>query len=225
MNAIVTTPQIEIEMPESCRKLPVARGFMVPWFVTWIDGAPEFRAMDINKMRLAIRQRRCWICGDVMKGINNPFVVGPMCIVNRISAEPPNHVECARYAAMVCPFLSRPHMIRRSTDDIKQEIHMSEAGHPRNPSACVLYFTRGWQLMHTPREMGGAGVLFEMGAAVGTEWYANGRRATRTEARNAFESGIEILRAEAKQEMVFDPTAGRALEDRITRARALLPKV
>jgi hypothetical protein len=34
------------------------------------------------------------------------FVVGPMCGINRNSAEPPSHKECAQWSARNCPFLS-----------------------------------------------------------------------------------------------------------------------
>lgn len=220
MSIAIATP--EVSMPESMKSLPVARGFVVPWFVEWLDGVPEFRAMNMLKLQRAIRERLCWICGSVMRGINNPFVVGPMCVVNRISAEPPCHVDCARYSAQVCPFLSRSHMFRRDASDLLEkcgeEMHMSPYNNPRNPGGAALYFTRGWQLIHV-RE--GSGVLFEMGPAVAVEWYTQGHRASRAEAEAILDAGIEVLRDEAqhdgREEIVW-------MEDKIKKARALLPK-
>jgi hypothetical protein len=50
-------------MPARMRDLPLdERGYPVPWFVAWVDGKPEFRAMDRHKFVTAIREKRCWVC-------------------------------------------------------------------------------------------------------------------------------------------------------------------
>lgn len=84
--------------PDRIRKLAIYRGFPVPWFVDWVpasqDGGtvliPEFRAMDGEKLVAAINQRLCWVCGEGL-GKFMTFVAGPMCGINRTSAEPPSH--------------------------------------------------------------------------------------------------------------------------------------
>lgn len=54
-------PELEA-LPERMRSLPLDhRGYPVPWFVAWIEGKPEFRAMDADKFRRAIREKRCWV--------------------------------------------------------------------------------------------------------------------------------------------------------------------
>jgi hypothetical protein len=85
-------------LPKTMRKLPLERGFPVPWFVDWIDGKPEFRAMNPQRYRSAIRERLCWVCGEKI-GISLCFVAGPMCGINRTSSEPPSHIDCARWSA------------------------------------------------------------------------------------------------------------------------------
>ena len=101
-----------IEMPSRIARLPTDRGFPVPWFVAWIDGKPDFRVIAPGRVAEAVNKGKCWVCGGTLFG-TRAYVVGPMCAVNRTSAEPPSHRDCARYSAKACPFLSRPTMRRR----------------------------------------------------------------------------------------------------------------
>jgi hypothetical protein len=107
MNTVAIRPELEA-LPSRMKTLPVdERGYPVPWFVDWVDGKPEFRAMDGNKWESAVRYRLCWVCGGTL-GVNKSFVAGPMCGINRTSAEPPCHLECATWSARNCPFLKNP---------------------------------------------------------------------------------------------------------------------
>ena len=109
-------------MPDRIRRLRVSpEGWPVPWFVEWFkdgkpcedgDGVPDFRVVNPRKIVTAIKQHKCWVCGDGPLGIYKCFVIGPMCAVNRVISEPPSHRECAIYAARICPFLSKPNMVR-----------------------------------------------------------------------------------------------------------------
>lgn len=218
METFAQPSQQEIPVPFRLASLPKSRGFIVPWFVAWIDGAPEFRILDKGKMMYAIRSKVCWICGQQMAERHNPpFVVGPMCTVNRISAEPPSHVECARYAVQVCPFIARPHMKRR---ELEPELEAEAKGHPaalpHNPTVAALFFARGYTVMRD-RD----GVLFQMGTPAGVEWYKLGAPATRKEVEEAFEIGLPLLREAAKEEGF---AAQKDLERRIVTARDYLPK-
>src|SRR5262245_2742625 len=104
--ATILRPELP-PVPERMRKLPLHRGYPVPWFVEWIEGVPDFRIMDGRKLVRAVKEKRCWVCGELM-GSYLAFTIGPMCAVNRISAEPPSHRECASFSARGCPFLTRP---------------------------------------------------------------------------------------------------------------------
>lgn len=103
----VTTLRSWLEpLTDKIARLPIARGFPIPWFVARLkDGTAEFRAADSLKMEKALSQRRCWVCGDTL-GYEMTFVIGPMCAINRVSSEPPSHYECARWSARNCPFLN-----------------------------------------------------------------------------------------------------------------------
>ena len=178
-------------LPSRLKKLPLdSRGYPVPWFVDWIDGEPEFRAMSGEKFKRAINERRCWVCGGRL-GLYKTFVAGPMCLINRTSAEPPSHHDCAEWSARNCPFLSRPHMERREDDEINTSLQ-GDAAITRNPGCAALITTKNYSMF---RATGAAatGWLIEMGAFESVEWFAEGRLATRAEVEHSIETGLPLL--------------------------------
>lgn len=209
------------EPPRSMQKLPIdSRGYPVPWFVDWINGEPEFRAMDPRKFKAAINDRLCWTCGNKLFS-EEIFVIGPMCAVNRISSEPPSHRECALYAAKNCPFLSKPQMHRRK--DGLEILPAPGMMIERNPGVTLLWYTRRHELQTVRNRPGAAdGILFRIGRPFKVEWYCRGRAATRGEVLDSVESGIPLLREAAEK---YDGPEGIAyLEAQITEARRLLPR-
>jgi len=190
------TAKINLEMlPRTMRDLPLdERGYPVPWFVDWLDGKPEFRAMDYRKFKRAIRERLCWVCGGKL-GVNLCFVVGPMCGINRISSEPPSHLLCARWSAENCPFLSNPHMVRRQ-DGLTEEVwdNVAGIGLKRNPGVTLLWITREYEIIPD----GNGKHLLMMGRPESIEWWAEGRTATRPEIFKSIESGYPNLLAIAQ---------------------------
>lgn len=186
-------PGLETPPPRIAR-LPVARGYPVPWFVAWVDGQPEFRAMDPEKLVRAVREKLCWVCGDKL-GVHMTFVLGPMCGINRTSAEPPCHLECARYSAKNCPFLSKPHMVRRE-DEVTELGSHAGVMLKRNPGVTLLWTTRGYR---TYRD-GNRGYLFQVGDPEGVEWWAEGKPAVRAQVVASVESGLPLIEEIARQE-------------------------
>jgi hypothetical protein len=187
----------DLEMPPRIARLPLdRRGYPVPWFVAYIDREPDFRVVRPRGVDQALSESRCWICGQLMLDTRVAYVVGPMCAVNRTSAEPPSHRDCARYAARACPFLTRPHARRR-------ENNLPENGGApglmirRNPGVALVWITRQPLRVF---EDGRGGRLFDIGEPVAAEWYAEGRSATRAEVMASIESGLPILRAEAEKD-------------------------
>jgi hypothetical protein len=186
-------------LPARMRDLPVdERGYPVPWFVAWLDGSPEFRAMDRSKFVRAIREKLCWVCGEKM-GVHFTFVAGPMCGINRTSAEPPNHRDCALWSAINYPFLSNPRMVRR-TDGLSAEIqeNISGAGITRNPGVTMLWHAREYEHWNVGQRFGGvknSEWLITMGEPESVDWYAEGRAATREEILASIDSGIHNLEA------------------------------
>ena len=177
-------------LPPKMRHLHIdKRGYPVPFFVAMIDGEPDHRIVDPRAMQQCVRHGRCWLCGQPL-GVFTSFVVGPMCAVNRVSSEPPSHLECARYAVQACPFMARPHAKRREgglpDTDLKQPagIHLK-----RNPGVVLIWTTRA--PLHRFKVPGG--MLFRMGPAESMEWYAEGRPAERQEVDDSIASGLPAL--------------------------------
>lgn len=207
-------------LPMRMKSLPRDdRGFPVPWFVDWIDDKPEFRAMDGRKYLLAISENRCWVCGEKM-GITKAFVAGPMCGINRTSAEPPNHVECARWSAVNCPFLSNPRMVRREDENFNKTSHLKNgAGHAilRNPGVAMVWITREYEVF----DDGKGRPLIQMGEPESVEWYCEGRIAARGEVQASIDSGLPNLQVIAAQQ----DGATLALQQYVERFQKYLPAV
>lgn len=207
--------QSSVEVPERIAKLPRdRRGYPVPWFVAWIDGQPDFRVIDPDRMARCVKERRCWLCGEPL-GAYRAFVIGPMCAINRVSSEPPSHRDCAVYAARVCPFLTKPRMRRRESG-LPEEVHEAAGvGLKRNPGVALVWVTKQFEMFRAP-----GGVLFRVGDPVETMWFAEGRSATREEVLASIDSGLPLLMEPAKAE---GPSAIAALERMHREALVHLP--
>jgi hypothetical protein len=210
--------QLETRFPDAprwVRRLPVdRRGYPVPWFVAWIDGAPDFRVIRPRGIETAVKANLCWICGRTMGRLKS-FVIGPMCVINRISSEPPSHPECATFAATACPFLTHP--LARRGEGPMPEGASGPAGimNPRNPGVAVVWSTLRFAL--APDR---GGVLFNVGRPHRLAWYAHGREATRAECEASMLSGLPSLQALAQSD------GAEALGDlaaKLAEAWALLP--
>ena len=176
------------ELPRRFAGLPVdKRGYPVPWFVEWSDGEPDHRIARHEALSEALRRNLCWLCGQPL-GRNGVFVIGPMCVVNRTSSEPPSHKDCAEFAVKACPFLTRPAARRR-------DANLPEVDDPagemitRNPGVSVLWTTRHWTTFR-PR---GGGILVRVGDPTDVSWWREGRPANREECIESIEAGIPAL--------------------------------
>lgn len=182
-------------IPARIKKLPLNKdGYPVPWFVAWIDGAPDFRVIGPGKLQDAVRMKLCWVCGEPLGGWL-AFVIGPMCALNRVSSEPPSHRQCAEFSAKACPFLSNPERPRRENN--LPEGHQNPAGISidRNPGVTLVWITKSYKIIRLDR-----GVLFDIGPLEEALWYARGRAATREEVTASIESGLPQLEAAAKED-------------------------
>ena len=209
-------------MPVSIAALPVNRqGYPIPWFV-YIDpdtSVADFRVVAPGRIRAAAGQARCWICGGHMPDWQlQAFVIGPMCAVNRVSAEPPSHTACAMWAARACPFLVNPNMVRR-TSGLAAHGPVTSAGvmitrHP-GVSAVWVVRRRDWSLFTD----GDGGLLFDVGSPRRVWWLAHGRAATRAEVAASITSGMPALRDLSRDE----PGGDAALDEQLAAAQLYLP--
>ena len=181
-----------------------SRGFPVPWFVTWFhrgkptssrepEAAPDFRVVSPEKMRRAFGLGLCWICGDSL-GVHRVFAMGPMCVVNRVTMEPPSHRGCAEYAVQACPFMLRPRM-RRNDKDMPEHLPIPGIHLDRNPGVTAVYETNRYQRFET-----GDGKLCKVGAPARVDWWAEGRPATFEQVMGAIDSGYPTLMKVAELE-------------------------
>lgn len=202
-----------VPMPTRIAALPTDKiGRPVPWFVAWIDGEPDFRVIGRSKIVDAVRFQLCWVCGQHL-GRYVTFTVGPMCVVNRTSPEPPAHQECAEYSARACPFLSTPKMVRRERHLPQSATEPPGIMLKRNPGVVVLWATRQWGVRRTI-----TGPLFTFGEPVSVQWWAHGRRATRAETVESIESGLPALR-----ELASTNAERREIDERLAAAMTLVP--
>ena len=208
------------DLPSRMRKLPVDhRGFPVPWFVAWIHGKPEFPVADGRKFEIARRDDRCWVCGGAL-GRVRAFVIGPMCAVNRTSSEPPSHLECARFSARHCPFLTKPRMKRVNGDTVPHGTQVPAGTMiSRNPGVTLVWTT----LRYATWPDGRGGTLFDIGKPHSVEWYREGREATRAEVEESISTGLPILEDMCRQDP-DSPGAFAELARRTEAAMKLLPR-
>jgi hypothetical protein len=203
------------EIPERIAELPRDDADRpVPWFVAWIDGKPDFRIVDPEKITLAIKEKRCWVCGKPL-GKYMAFLLGPMCVINRLNSEPPSHLVCAQFSARVCPFLTTPRMHRRERGLPEEGVMPPGIAIMRNPGAVAVWVTTSYRPFRVDK-----GLLFRVGPPVGLFWYCEGREATQAEVMASIEGGIPFLQKLALEEGL---EAQQALEKDYQEALKLLP--
>lgn len=204
-------------MPETIAQLPRdERGYPVPWFVAWVDGKPEFRCADAVKLRLAISEQRCWVCGGKFIDSIFAFLIGPMCAVNRVSSEPPSHPRCAEFSVKACPFLSMPKAQRREANLPAETTLGAGFAIKRNPGVSLIWITSYYKLERYPD-----GVLFRLYRdPAELSYWAEGRTATRNEIMESINTGLPILQKVAKDE---SPEAERELEAMVEKAMHFIP--
>jgi hypothetical protein len=185
-------------LPGRFLKLPLDhRGYPVPKFV-WKkpDGGFDFRVVEPGWPEKCVRSRLCWLCGERL-GKFMCFVIGPMCAINRNTAEPPCHRECAEFAVQACPFMRYPNR-KRDGDDLP-EGHApggEEAMITRNPGVTCLWITTSYKPYRAPN----GDTLISVGEPVDVAWWAHGRAASRDEVMGSINSGLPLLRGMAERE-------------------------
>ena len=178
-------------MPERIAALPRdARGYPVPWFVEWVDGVPQFPIMSVQKWLTAVSRKRCWVCGEQL-GSFLAFVVGPMCGINRTTAEPPSHLECATFSVRACPFLVNPNMKRIENDLTRAGESPAGVMIKRNPGVSLVWVTKDYRIF----DDGSGGKLIRIGDAKSISFWKEGRLAMTEEVLASIESGCPAIEA------------------------------
>jgi len=193
MKTQANPPPLRPELPPTTRrieKLPIdERGYPIPWFVSYIDGKPDFRIADGAKWVKAVQEKICWVCGQPL-GVHKTFCIGPMCAVTRTTTEPAIHLDCGVWSVRACPFMLRPTMKRREGGNVEDpEVENSGVLIERNPGVMCLWQTRDFKLF---KDQNGK-PLIEVGYPEIVTWWREGRAATRAEILESIESGYPKL--------------------------------
>lgn len=190
-----------MNMPSRMNGRPLDhRGFPVPWFVTMKTdkGLWDFRRVTHHRKLEAVRSQVCWVSGEKL-GRFRAFVVGPMCIINRVSSDPPVIPEIGQWSARICPFLSNP-LAKRP--EFSEEHSTPGVMISDNPGLCAAWITRTDSY---DRKTG----LFSIGEATQVSWWMFGEEVTRANvdrAQRIFETRANQLKGYAEEE------GGEALE-------------
>lgn len=204
----------EVNLPGPIARLPKdLLDRPIPWFVQ--QDPLDFRVIRPMGAARAHVAKLCWVCGEPRYEKRLCFAVGPMCVVNRVSSEPPCHPECARFAVRACPFLSNPRM-RRNEKDMPEHKKPPGIMLERNPGVTALVFPETYSLISV-----GDGVLFRMERIRRVEWWACGREASRAEVTLSIEAGMPALVALAKED---GPDAEAELWCAVAEATRFLPR-
>jgi hypothetical protein len=222
-----SSPPDRMPVPERMRQLPLDKhGRPVPWFVAWFNGTPDHRVIRRGGFPDALQFGWCWVCGAKL-GRHRAYVVGPMCVVNRISAEPPAHRDCAEYSARQCPFLSTPNMTRRTTGLPEDRVDPGGVMLLRNPGVTAVWPTTA-PIIPLPTPDGGC--LCRLGPLDGAvTWWRQGRPATYAEVDEAMRTGLPALREACEQDIhaaATDTQRARIRDEfdrQVAAARPLLP--
>lgn len=183
------------DMPQRIASLPQQDGYPIPWFVARTGGdRVDFRIADEKRLLEAIKKKKCWVCGQPL-GVHKVFALGPMCCINRTSAEPPMHRDCAEWSVKACPFLLQRQSQRR-TDDLDPNSKEPPGNMiDRQPGVTALWITKSF----TPYQVG-SGLLFEIGDPTEVHFWRQGRTATYAEIKESLHSGLpELARVAAQQ--------------------------
>lgn len=203
-------------------RLPIDdRGYPVPFFVKYIDGKPDFRVIDQEKFIRCVKEKICWVCGERLH-TRFAFTLGPMCCMTRTNSEPPQHIDCSEWSVRGCPFMTKPHMVRRE-DEMTLANRENSAGLPilRNPGVMAVWTTSTYKIFYDDKKR----PLFEVGEPLAISWWREGRPATRVEVMESIRTGMPFLEEACKMESTPEATrqAYEELHAREFQLEVLLP--
>ncbi|HSU36297.1 MAG TPA: hypothetical protein VLJ88_11625 [Propionibacteriaceae bacterium] len=125
-----------VPIPASLAHLPTVGGLAVPWItLATPEGRYVFGAIDADRQRFCLYERRCKICGFAL---TQPFLLlaRHIDLTRQLSAEPGLHPWCAGYTTRACPMLSG-HLehYRRSDRDLAHLLQIPSESIHREPAS------------------------------------------------------------------------------------------
>ena len=120
---------LKLEIPKELSHLKVdPRGYPIPFFVSYVDGKPEFRFLNTDRVLMIIDKKLCHICGKKLPKDYCYFIAGPLGLKNGISSDAGMHRVCAEFSLKACPHLFFQNADYRVNDELAKKYH--RAAHP-----------------------------------------------------------------------------------------------
>lgn len=162
----------ETPMPARIARLPrTESGYPAPFFVIiGPDGKPDPRILDPIKQVRCFTDRLCGICGERWDWWMF-FISGPQALEHRVSADPPMHEECARYALKVCPYLCRPRAKRAKEYSVPTLLTPGVDFIPERPERFALIKARASQIKFGRASRTQPGMLYQYPPPIEVEWF------------------------------------------------------
>jgi hypothetical protein len=92
-------------IPSCLAHLDTFAGMPVPFIVEYVDGKPDFRKTDLDKLKRCIQFHLCGVCGKKLT-LSCYWIGGPGSLISHYFTDHAMHLECAQWASKLCPFLS-----------------------------------------------------------------------------------------------------------------------
>lgn len=147
---------VVMEIPERLRDRPLdKRGRVIPWMAQVYDDGKVAFGKNVEPLRdEAVRKYLCGQCGKMLDYWKY-FIIDEFIPSGKDALfEPAMHIECARYAFAVCPFLGHPGynanaapIERYTVDQARKEVVFNPfpGGEPR-PERMGLVKTRNYKV-------------------------------------------------------------------------------
>jgi len=151
-------------IPAFLSHLKTYSGYPVPFTQAWINGKPDFRAVDPAMTIQCAQDKLCAICGRRL-GEKSCFIGGPLSKTNRLFTDPPMHKQCAEFAAHTCPFVSGKKLDYSDRPVNPKMVKVQEMVSTQRPATMYLLTAR---TMKTTLVRRTGGVIIQAGPWIGT---------------------------------------------------------
>jgi hypothetical protein len=100
------------------------RGYPVPFFVPYVNGKPNFRFTDHEKIWESVESNRCGVCGKKLYKDYSYIITGVIGMGNRVSSDAAMHRVCAEFALVSCPHMFYEKATRKEDAPSEQQSYL-----------------------------------------------------------------------------------------------------
>lgn len=143
-----------VTIPNQLSKRPRDhRGWPIPYTTLILpSGKPDFRSVTPRAWTMCVKRRLCGLCGQpIHRQHLAHFIGGPLAFASRHFADPAMHLDCATYAAQVCPFITMPKAHYADTERRPMPDGFASIGMaPDRPERFAVAGTPDWRVVIGP---------------------------------------------------------------------------